>query len=80
MVALGPVNIMHMTSDEVGCHFSEPLVVVKKSEVVFELDVTEVVPVSDPRVVFEVFLEADHLGFVRDVFEAAPRFDGEVDL
>ena len=60
VITIGPVDVMDMATDEVGSHFAEPLIVIEQAEVVFELDVTKVVPVSDPWVVFEVLLKSNH--------------------
>lgn len=68
VVALGPLDVVEVGADEVGGHFSEPLVVVEETEVVLEADVAEVVPVADLGAVLEVFLEGHHFALVGDVF------------
>lgn len=79
VIALGPLDVVQMSSDEVRLHFSEPLVVVEEAEVVLEADVAKVVPVSDLRAVGEVLLETDHFALVGDVFVLGSRFNGEDD-
>ena len=79
MVALGPLDIVKVGSDEVGLHFSEPFRVVEKTEVVLEPDVSEVVPVADLGAVFKVLLEGEHFAFIGDVFVFGAGFDGEDD-
>ena len=53
---------------------------VKKSQVVFELNMAKVMPVADPLVVREVLLENKHLFFGWDILISGAGFDSEFDL
>ena len=79
VVAGGPLDVMDMTPDQVRGNFFQPLLMVEQAEVVFELDVTEIMPITDRRMVGEVSLESDHFAFRGHVLEAGPGFDRQLD-
>ena len=69
VIASGPFDIVHMSADEVWRNGFQPFPMIEETQIVFELHMTEVVPIADPRVVFEMFLKFQHFAFVGHVFE-----------
>lgn len=70
VIAGGPFDIVDVTANDVRGDLLEPIDVIEQADVVLELDVAEVVPIANPRVVFEVVLEVKHLALAGDVFVA----------
>ena len=68
-----------MPADEMWRNPLQPLAVINQPQVVLELDVAEVVPITNPRVVPEVSLEGNHLAFCRHILVAGSRFNGQLD-
>ena len=56
VIACGPFDIVDVGADDVRGDLLEPIDVVEQADIVLELDVAEVVPITDPGVVFEVVL------------------------
>ena len=79
MVAGRPLDIVHMAAHEMRGDAFQPLVVIEQAEVVFELDVAEIMPVADPRVVGEVVLQSRHLAFGGHVLKVRARLNGQPD-
>lgn len=70
VIAGGPFDIMHVATDDVRRDGFQPFFMIEKPEVVFELNMAEVVPIADPWMFFEMFLKFQHFAFVGHVFEA----------
>ena len=56
VIAGGPLDVVDVGADDVRGDLLEPIDVVEQADIVLELDVAEVVPITDPGVVFEVVL------------------------
>lgn len=79
MIACGPLDVVDVGADDVRGDLLEPIDVVEQADVVLELDVSEVVPITDPGVVFEVVLQVEHLALAGYVFVAGAGLNGEDD-
>ena len=56
VIACRPLDVVDVGADDVRGDLLEPIDVVEQADIVLELDVAEVVPITDPGVVFEVVL------------------------
>ena len=79
VVVTGPCGIMKVTTDEARGDGFHPFYVIKKPEVMFDLHVTEVMPVADMGKV-KLVEDVDHFVFAGNFFKAVPAFDAEVDI
>ena len=75
VVAVRPVDVVHVGADEVRLHLAEPEVVLEEAQVVLQLHVAKVMPVADPLVLGEVLLKRDHFALGGDVLVLRAGFD-----
>src|SRR5690606_41614505 len=60
MIPLGPLHVVDMPPDQVRRNPAQPFDVVEETQIVFQLDVPEVMPVADPRMLGDLLLKEDH--------------------
>ena len=79
VVVTRPCGIMKVATDEPRGDGFHPFYVIKKPEVMFDLNMTEVMPVADMGKV-KFVEDVDHFVLAGNFFKAMPTFDAEVDI
>ena len=74
MVSVWPLNIVQVTTHEMIGYGLNPLLMIEHTEVVLELNVSEIVPVTDLRLIGKVLLKGDHFALCRHVLESGAGF------
>src|SRR6516165_6594932 len=78
MVLRGKPHIVYVATDQMWRHLSEPLGVIDQCQIVPDLRVAEIVPITDPAV-RDIGEQTPKLAFGRKGLDSDAIFDGESD-
>ena len=79
MVSVWPLNIVQVTTHEMIGYGLNPLLMIEQTEVVLELNMSKIVPVTDLRLIGEVLLKGDHFSLCGHVLVSGAGFYREFD-